>query len=87
MTGINLISSIWEGMYRCIINHSCNGWFFICMICKYGEMFVGDGILLMFPGKVYFWLMSVSRPPLAGVYGILCWIHLISACVLLRINL
>ena len=23
--GINLISSIWEGMYKCIINHGCNG--------------------------------------------------------------
>ena len=87
MTGISFISSIWKGMYRCITNHGCSGWFFICMICKYGEMFAGDGILLMFPGKVYFWLMSVSRPPLAGVYGIICWIHLISACVLLKINL
>ena len=55
MTGISLISSMWEGMYRCITNHGCSGWFFICMICKYGEMFAGDGILLMFPGKVYFW--------------------------------
>ena len=31
--------------------------------------------------------MSVSRPLLAGVYGILCWIHLVSACVLLKISL
>ena len=42
---------------------------------------------MMFPGNAYLWFMSVSRPSLAGVYGILCWIHLMSACVLLKINL
>ena len=31
--------------------------------------------------------MSVRSPPLAGVYGILCWMHLVSAWVLLNINL
>ena len=31
--------------------------------------------------------MSVSRPPLVGVYNILCWMHLVSAWVLLKINL
>ena len=25
MVGINLISSIYEGMYKCIISHGCNG--------------------------------------------------------------
>ena len=85
--GINLKSSMCEGMYRCIINHDCIGWFFMCMICRYGEMFVGVGIFVMFPRNAYFLFISVSRPPLAGVYGILCWIHLVSACVLLKINL
>ena len=42
------------------------------MICKYDEMFIGDGILVMFPGNAYFWFISVSKLPLAGVYGILC---------------
>ena len=41
-------------MYKCIINHGCNGWFLICIICKYGEIFIGDGIFVMFPGNVYF---------------------------------
>lgn len=31
--------------------------------------------------------MSVSRPPLAGVNNILCWMHLVTACVLLDIIL
>ena len=31
--------------------------------------------------------MSVRRPPLAGMYGILCCMHLVKACVLLKINL
>ena len=74
-------------MYICIISHSCSGLFLICIICRYGDMFAGDGIFVMCPGNAYFWFMSVSRPPLAGVYGILCWIHLVSACVLLKINL
>ncbi len=41
----------------------------------------------MFPGYAYFLFMSVRSPPLAGVYGILCCIHLVSACVLLNISL
>ena len=41
----------------------------------------------MFPGYLYFWLMSVRRPPLAGVYGILCCMHLVRECVLLNISL
>ena len=35
-------------------------------------MFAGDGILVMFPQNAYFWFINVSRPPLAGVYGVLC---------------
>ena len=71
----------------CIISHGCSGLFFICIVCRYGDMIAGDGIFVMFPGNAYLWFMSVSRPPLAGVYGILCWIHLVSACVLLKISL
>ena len=39
IVGINLKSSMCKGMYRCIINHGCIEWFFMCIICKYGEMF------------------------------------------------
>ena len=60
---------------------------FISMICRYGEMAAGVGILMMLPGYAYFLLIRVSRPPLAGVYGILCCIHCVSACVLLNISL
>ena len=34
MIGISLISSMCEGMYICNMSHDCNGWFFICMICR-----------------------------------------------------
>ena len=34
-----------------------------------------------------FLFMSVRSPPLAGVYDILCCIHLVDVCVLLNINL
>ena len=44
----------------------------MCIICKYGEMFAGEVIFVMFPRNAYFWFISVSRPPLAGVYEILC---------------
>ena len=69
------------------MSHGCSGWFFISIICKYGEISAGVGILEMFPGYAYFLSMSVRSPPLAGVYGILCCIHLVSACVLLKISL
>ena len=35
-------------------------------------MFVGDGIFVMFPRNAYFLFINVSRPRLAGEYGILC---------------
>ena len=42
-------------------------------------MLAGEDILVMLTWNVYFLCMSVSRPPLAGVYGILCWMHLVNA--------
>ena len=54
MVGISLISSMCDSMYRCNISHDCNGWFFMYKICKYGEIFVGDGIFVIFLGIVYF---------------------------------
>ena len=50
-------------------------------------MLAGEGILVMFHWNAYFLCMSVSRPPLVGVYGILCWIRMVSACVLLKVSL
>ena len=70
-----------------MMSHGCRGWFFISTICRYGEISTGVGILVMFPGYAYFLLISVRSPPLAGVYGILCCIHLVSAWVLLNISL
>ena len=87
MIGISPMSSLCEGMYKCRISHGCSGWFFTCMICKYGEMFAREGILVMFPKNAYFLFISINSPPLARVYGILCWMHLVSACVLLKMNL
>ena len=59
----------------------------ISIICKYGDIAVGVGILVMLPGYAYSLFMSVRSPPLAGIYGILCCMHLVNACVLLNINL
>ena len=41
----------------------------------------------MLHGYAYLVFISVSSPPLPGVYGILCCIHLVKACVLLNISL
>ena len=71
----------------CIISHGCRGWLFIFMICRYGDIAAGVGILVMLPGYVYTLFMSVRRPPLVGVYDILCCMHLVSVCVLLNISL
>ena len=38
-------------------------------------------------GKAYLLFISISSPPLRGVYGILCCILLVSKCVLLRMSL
>lgn len=74
--------------YICgIFSHVCNGLLSILIICRYGDISLGVGILVILPGYAYFWCISVRRPPLAGVYGILCCMHLVRACVLLKINL
>ena len=65
----------------CIISHERRGWFFNSIICRYGEISAGVGILTMLPGYAYFLFISVRSPPLAGVYGILCCMHLVSVCV------
>ena len=85
--GICLRSSMCVGIYMCIINYGVNGWFFIMVICKYGDISAGVGIFVMFPGYAYSLLMSVSSPPLVGVYCHLCCMHLVNACVLLKISL
>ena len=59
----------------------------IFIICKYGEILAGVGSLVTFPGNAYLLWMSVRRPPLPGVYGIICCMHLVSACVLLKMSL
>jgi hypothetical protein len=60
---------------------------FISIICKYSDIAAGMGILVMLPGYAYVLFMSVRSPPLAGVYGIICCMHLVNACVLLNISL
>ena len=55
-------------MYRYRINHGCSRWFLMCIICKYKEMFIGDGIFIMFLGNAYLLCISISSPPFGGVY-------------------
>jgi hypothetical protein len=71
----------------CIISHGCRGWLFISIIYKYGDISIGVGILVMLPEYAYVLFISVRSPSLAGVYGLLCCMHLVSACVLLNISL
>ena len=44
------MSSACVGIYIYIISHDCNGWFFIVIICRYGEISAGVGIFVIFPG-------------------------------------
>ena len=81
------VSSKWEGIYICRISHGCSGVFCICMICKYGEISAGVGILVIFLGYTYLLFIRVRNPPLPGVYGILCCMHRVRVCVLLKISL
>ena len=81
------MSFTWDGIYICRISHGRRGVFCICIICKYGEISAGVGILVIFPGYAYLLFIRVRSPPLAGVYGILCCIHRVRACVLLKISL
>lgn len=67
MLGMRWISSRCVGMYMWMISQGSSGWLFIRIICRYGEMFDGVGILVMLPGKAYLLCMSVSSPPLPGV--------------------
>ena len=85
--GMYLVSSVCVGIYMCINSHGDSGWFFIAIICKYGDISAGVCIFVTLPGYAYFLLMSVSSPPLVGVYCHRCCIHLVSACVLLNISL
>ena len=55
------------GIYMCMISQGMSGWLFILIICRYGEIFTGVGILVIFPGNAYFLWISVSRPPLPRV--------------------
>ena len=79
--GMRRVSSMCVGIYMCIISQGSSGWFFIFIICMYGEIFVGIEILATFLGNAYLLWISVSRPPLSGVYNILCCMHLVRACV------
>ena len=47
------VSSRCVGIYMCMISQGVSGWLFIFIICRYGEMFAGVGILVIFPGNAY----------------------------------
>ena len=61
------MSSMCVGMYMCIISQGISGWLFIFIICRYGEILTGVGILVIIPGNANLLWISVSRPPLPGV--------------------
>ena len=47
------VSSMCVGIYMCMISQGSCGWLFILIICRYGEMLAGVGILVTFPGNAY----------------------------------
>ena len=59
----------------------------LAMVVGVGSLFLLFGGMVILLGYAYVLFMSVRSPPLAGVYGILCCMHLVSACVLLNISL
>ena len=61
------MSSMCVGIYMCMISQGISGWLFILIICRYGEIFTGVEILVIFPGNAYFLWISVCRPPLPEV--------------------
>jgi hypothetical protein len=83
-----MISSIGEGMYKCITRYVRRVWFAILIICKYGEMSSMVGILVILLGNTYCWCIIVNRPPLGLLYGCpwvqRCWVFVV---VLLNIIL
>ena len=48
---MSFMSSMCVGMYRCIRKYVTRGWFVILIICRYGEMFVVRGVLMILPGN------------------------------------
>ena len=44
----------------------------MCIICTYGDMFVGVDIFVILLEYAYITCIGVSNPPLACMYGILC---------------
>ena len=87
ISGMDPMSSSCDGIYMCIISQGCKCWLCIFIICRNGDIIAGVGILVILPGYAYSLFMSVRSPPLAGVYGLLCCMHLVSECVLLNISL
>jgi hypothetical protein len=63
------MSSMWVGMYRCIWKYGEKGWLAILIICRYGDISLVVGILVILPRNAYSWCIRVSSPPLGLLYG------------------
>jgi hypothetical protein len=60
---------MWVGMYRCIRKYARRGLVSNLMICRYGDISLVVGILVILPGNAYSWCIRVSSPPLGLLYG------------------
>ena len=67
MRGSNCTSSICVGIYMCSMSQGWRGWFLSLIICRYGDIDGGVGILVILSGNAYWWWIKVRRPPLAGL--------------------
>ena len=78
IVGMWMMSSISVGMYRCIRKYGVSRRLVIFIICKYGEISLVVGILVILPRNAYFWCIRLNRPPLGLLYGWplvqRCWI-------------
>jgi hypothetical protein len=63
------MSLMWVGMYRCIRKYVVRGWLVILIICRYGDISLVVGILVILPGNAYSWYIRVSSLPLGLLYG------------------
>ena len=72
----------------CGVIHDCRGRLFISIFCRYGEVSVGVGILLMLPGYVYFIIIYKCKK---STSCICIWhffvAYILLVCILLGINL
>jgi hypothetical protein len=63
------MSSMCVDMYRCIRKYVVRGRLVILIICRYGDISLVVGILVIFPRNAYSRCIRINKPPLGLLYG------------------